>query len=191
MKASRRYFIVILTIAIIILLIIIGSFQIKPYLRHFFGLDYKTKDEFCEIFQNNYLTFKNAAEILSNDYFDNIGYCSIGKKNNNSGKNIRLKKGIKIVIPTDVELDKNIKKEINDSNIWMILKKWDFDYIIVDPNGIFFVNRANLGFTVGILYCKLDLSKGVYRCKLEQISPNWYYCVSEWIWTFSSNCSLF
>lgn len=179
MNAFKRILIIPLTIIIIVFLMVIGLNYIKVNLRHFFGIDYMTKDELCEIFQNNYLVFEDSATVLSNDYFDNIGYCSLVKSHSDSGQNVCLKKGIKVVIPNDEKIDKNIKNEINNSDVWIILKKLDFDYIIVEPDGIFFVNRANMGFTTGLLYTELDVSNGVYRCKLEQISKNWYYCVSE------------
>lgn len=179
MNTFKRILIVGLTIIIIAILIVTGLNYARAKLRHFFGIDYMTDDELCETFRNNQFIFENSANILSKDYFDDIGYCRIEKKHSDSGQNVPLKKRIKIVIPDNKELDKNIKKELNNSDLWVILKKLDFDYIIVDPDGIFFVNRANLGFTIGILYTELDVSDGVYRCEFEEISKNWYLCVSE------------
>lgn len=169
-------------ISIVLVAITIAIFVLTYAIRYLFdwltmqlAYDYKSKEELCEILENNIDDFEDAVEILSLD--GDRYWIDIETASHKLFPFIEALFGDHIFIEGNKNiLNRQLKKEIRNSKIEYILNDLDFVIVSADSDKICFINRTAIGGAPQLIYSRTgEKPDDLYLRTAEQITGNWYY----------------
>lgn len=163
-------------LAFIIVLVIYGAARTA---KHILGLDYMSKEEMTELFNDNFDIFEDTAAVLS-DINKEIVINKNRSSINDGWDTAKISYGLSITSYDNEYCTEHEINEINQSNISYIMNKLNFLCVNVRDGCVYFTKYSAISFSAGILYIPADKSpKDRELYSAEQIGDGWYYFTSE------------
>ncbi len=177
-KITKIISIILIVITIAICVLTYATGYLFDYLTMMLAYDYKSKEELCEILENNIDDFEEAVEILSLD--SDRYWIDVETASHKLFPFVETLFGDYIFVEGNKNiLNRQLKKEIRNSRIEFILNKLDFVLVTADSDKICFINRTAIGGAPQIIYSRSgEKPEDLYLRNAELITGNWYYWCS-------------